>query len=150
MQLGLVRRLRVLSLAISVYCKGPTGCETRIFGAAERRPSAEREHRSFSLNPAPTLPTNLTLAFIEADKQRTKIHGIDLGEPGAEESFKRLLIIWILLDRGLIPFFGPNSNCLFDRHYKNLPVTDLPSPGRFIHRSSKGHLIDQPNIDAKH
>jgi hypothetical protein len=33
-------------------------------------------------------------------------------------------------DGGLTPFFGPNSNCLFDRQHKNLPVADLPGPSR--------------------
>jgi hypothetical protein len=45
-------------------------------------------------------------------------------------SFQTAQITRTSLDRGLTPFFGPNSNCLFDRHYKNLAVTDFPSPGR--------------------
>src|ERR1700681_4788372 len=31
---------------------------------------------------------------------------------------------------GLTPFFGPNSNYLFDRQHKNLPIADLPGPSR--------------------
>src|SRR5580692_3191132 len=29
-------------------------------------------------------------------------------------------------DSGFTPLFGPNSNGLFDRHYKNFSVTNLP------------------------